>query len=207
MSRPSWVQSRQSFGDAAGVDYMAPTRQRSPEERLVLAVLCDAVDSLSHPSKQARVDAARWIEDRCELPWSFGWACSIFGFDADAFRERLCPKLEAARSDDVPAYVRRIVTNHTGHSGRKLYSDFQGHSGHTRVSVNRVRDHTKQVSAERLKRVVAAVAIYPDRTHVRQVYGALRDVNPNSIRFAVKIARSLGLITRVGYGYYARRAI
>lgn len=190
-----------------------PTRQRSPEERLVLAVICDAVDSLSHASKHVRVDAAKWIEDRTEAPWSFTWACSIFGFDAEAFRWKLRDRIEAARGDDVPAYTRRTIVNNVGHFSRsrphRILRDFHVNSAQAsrkNISVRRERDRSKQVAPDRLARIVAAIPVEPARAHVRKVYSLLPDLSQSSIRVAIKVATQRGAIRRVAYGVYSRRS-
>ena len=65
-------------------------RSDTPERRLMLAVLMDAILELQGGDAQEVVDAERWIRDETEhVPISFTEACESLGIEAAGFARGL----------------------------------------------------------------------------------------------------------------------
>jgi hypothetical protein len=77
--------------------YFGPPRRQAPEERLMIAVLRDALDCIekyrSAATKQGRqlyYEANQWfLADEADWPYSFEWICTLLELDSNAVRERL----------------------------------------------------------------------------------------------------------------------
>ena len=76
-----------STQEADEADSSAPPE--SPEKKLMMAVLCDAVEVYAkHDGSAAWKDAHEWIvESRVDYPFSFDNVCYFVGLDPDALRE------------------------------------------------------------------------------------------------------------------------
>lgn len=78
--------------------YFAPQRNQAPEQRLMIAVLHDALDCLDKyrfatdtHDRRLFHEAMEWfLADDIEWPYSFECICSVLGLDATAVRQRLC---------------------------------------------------------------------------------------------------------------------
>jgi len=87
----------------------------SPEVRLIVAILDDAVHSILQyagtvGSRESRefLEARRWLlDDDRDWPFAFANVCEVLGLNADAVRERLFP--EHTRRADHPFDVERPV--------------------------------------------------------------------------------------------------
>ena len=93
--------------------HFGPRRKQAPEQRLMIAVLHDALDCLEKyrfaASKQGRRlfhEAKQWfLADETEWPYSFECICGVLDLDSNAVRQRLgvapepqpVPELRAAR--------------------------------------------------------------------------------------------------------------
>ncbi|MDO8432702.1 MAG: hypothetical protein Q7S58_09865 [Candidatus Binatus sp.] len=63
---------------------------RSGEERLLFAVLKDAITDFLGDQPQASKEAARWLRHRgCRHPFTFENICDVFGIDSGWFRQGL----------------------------------------------------------------------------------------------------------------------
>ena len=62
----------------------------TPEKRLILAVLMDAVEQLRQGDARSIADAESWIRDEIpNPPIRFAHACEVLGFEARVFADRL----------------------------------------------------------------------------------------------------------------------
>jgi hypothetical protein len=82
---------------------------RSGEERLMLAVLEDAINCFFGDEPQTRMEATLWFRDRGSAnPFSFENICAVLGFDAGWMRRELFRRrfLLKARKIAEPALLR-----------------------------------------------------------------------------------------------------
>lgn len=62
----------------------------TPEKRLILAVLMDAVEQLRQGTARSIADAESWIRDEIpNPPIRFAHACEVLGLEAREFADRL----------------------------------------------------------------------------------------------------------------------
>lgn len=89
--------ARRVEADAPALQSVSPVRPRRPEERLMLAILEDAVrifkDYAALPDPHVRrlhADIERWFDSGpTGWPFDFENICDALGFDASAIRSRL----------------------------------------------------------------------------------------------------------------------
>jgi hypothetical protein len=90
VQRDSWVDGLLAMNCVMPVQFHERRSNRSGEERLLLAVLKDAIDAFLGEEPQASKEAARWLKDtRCRHPFSFQNICDIFGLDSGWLRQGL----------------------------------------------------------------------------------------------------------------------
>lgn len=76
----------------------------SGEERLLLAVLEDAVNCFFGEDSQARIESTLWFQDRAYLgPFSFENICDIFGLDSGWLRKGLFRRRALLRQREAPS--------------------------------------------------------------------------------------------------------
>ena len=88
LTQPDIILPSQHFG---------PRRKQAPEQRLMIAVLHDALDFLqkyrfatSSHGRRLFHEAKQWfLADEADWPYSFECICGVLGLDADAVRHRL----------------------------------------------------------------------------------------------------------------------
>lgn len=89
MTQPDSVLPSQYFGSRR--------RKQPPEQRLMIAVLRDAIDCLERyrcatdtRGRRLFKEATRWfLADETDWPYSFECICEVLGLDANAVRQRL----------------------------------------------------------------------------------------------------------------------
>ena len=94
---------------------LGPRRSQTPEERLLIAVLMEAVDCVEKYRAATDVDGRRLFSDvklwllaeTTDWPYSFQSICDLMGLDAGAVRHRLGVK--QARRRAVPPAIRRDI--------------------------------------------------------------------------------------------------
>jgi hypothetical protein len=77
--------------------HFGPRRQQAPEQRLMIAVLHDALDCLekyrlatSRYGRRLFHEAKQWfLADEADWPYSFECICGVLDLDANAVRQRL----------------------------------------------------------------------------------------------------------------------
>jgi hypothetical protein len=116
MTQPDIILPSQHFG---------PRRTQAPEQRLMIAVLHDALDCLEkyrfatgRHGRRLFHDAKQWfLADEPEWPYSFECICGVLDLDSNAVRQRLRVALEqrtspmgsGARQHESTATRRRYI--------------------------------------------------------------------------------------------------
>ena len=85
------------FGDLLPSQYFGPQRKQAPEQRLMIAVLHDALDCLkkyrfaaTDRDRQIFNEAKQWfLTQEATWPYSFECICGVLDLDSNAIRERL----------------------------------------------------------------------------------------------------------------------
>jgi len=88
MKQPDLILPSQHYG---------PRRKQAPEQRLMIAVLQDALDCVEKyrfatgkHGRQFFREARRWfLADEADWPYSFECICGVLDLDANAVRQRL----------------------------------------------------------------------------------------------------------------------
>ena len=94
--------------------HFGPRRMEAPEQRLMIAVLEDALDCLtgSH-GRRLSDEAKQWfLADETHWPYSFECICGALDLDADAVRQRLRVAPERQLVSMAPALRRRVYSEH-----------------------------------------------------------------------------------------------
>ncbi len=96
-------------GTILPAQYFTPTAlAATPEKRLLLAVLMDAVGQLRSGDAHGALDAERWIRgELADVPISFSDACDALGLEADRLADGLMSC--RARSHFVPRVRHRVA--------------------------------------------------------------------------------------------------
>ena len=95
--------------------HFGPRRKQAPEQRLMIAVLHDALDCVEKfrcatDSQGRRLfqEAKHWfLADEADWPYSFECICGVLDLDADAVRQRLRVAPESQPLPVSPAALRR----------------------------------------------------------------------------------------------------
>ncbi len=92
-------------------DQQAKPKDWTPERRMVLTVLEDAVGLVlgSKPPTRLRDkrEAQRWIESYAEIPFSFSWCCVCCGIDAEYLRQGIRDYVDRGEEPSYWAWRRR----------------------------------------------------------------------------------------------------
>lgn len=97
---PDSEEARRAFGRLAAQECIRPEQfhqrsvARTGEQRLLLAILGDAVECL-RPGRMAtqREEARRWLMSGSTAPMSFRYVCDVLGLNAGAIRDGLARSL------------------------------------------------------------------------------------------------------------------
>jgi hypothetical protein len=85
-----WADSLYSVECILPAQFHERRTARSGEERLLHAVLKDAIAAYLGEEKEEVLEAARWLKDTtCKHPFSFENICDVFGIDSGWLRQRL----------------------------------------------------------------------------------------------------------------------
>jgi len=105
------------------VQHFGLPRKQAPEQRLMIAVLHDALDCLekyrfaaNRRGNQLFHEAKQWfLADETHWPYSFECICAVLGLDSNAVRQRLRlpsrPQSEPASRTTVRQNEIRIITS------------------------------------------------------------------------------------------------
>ncbi|MGD0948095.1 MAG: hypothetical protein ABSA52_11750 [Candidatus Binatia bacterium] len=111
LTQPDIILPSQHFG---------PRRKQAPEQRLMIAVLHDALDCVEkyrfatiRHGRRLFHEAKQWfLADEADWPYSFECICGILGLDSNAVRQRLrvAPEPQPVRdtNGNAGAYVRKV---------------------------------------------------------------------------------------------------
>ena len=94
--------------------HFGPRRMETPEHRLMIAVLEDALDCLTGSHGHRLSDEAKqwFLADETQWPYSFECICGALDLDANAVRQRLRVAPEQQLVSMAPAR-RRVYSEHT----------------------------------------------------------------------------------------------
>jgi len=60
-----------------------------PEQRLVVAVMAQAIQDLERGNPTVQHSVRTWLRKETAVPWSFQWCCDLLDMDAAWVRSRL----------------------------------------------------------------------------------------------------------------------
>ena len=104
--------------------YRAPRRMHAPEQRLMIAVLQDAIDCVEkyrftrdHRGRRLFDEAMQWLlAEEADWPYSFECICGVLELDADAVRYSL--KLAPERQPVSVPRAMQIATREPQYRGK-----------------------------------------------------------------------------------------